>query len=419
MRILKEQEKIKKFPKLNLGQIIAFVIIAVFVLFFVCCGFYLSNNHNTIATEITMLDTQRKTLSVDMIIIRDENILSSSNGNIVSAVTDGTRVGINDTVAYSFSDGSSAVNVRRLAEITEEIEYYVALDKKSSYITDKTTAYDNEIIDSVSALSSAISSGDFSHIDDLKASLRDTITSKQTATGIKLDLTEIINTLNAERDRLQASTGKYTTISAGGTGYYISGVDGYENVLDYDSVDDWSVEQVEAAMAAAPAATSSSQFGRLVNNYYWYLACVIDTNDANELSEGREYTIGFYDSAVDEIKCIVHNISSDAKTGKSLVIFSCNIMTEELATLRNEHVYIVLKNYTGYKIDSKALRTDDENNAGVFVLDGHTVYFKKIIDEIYSDGKYSLVTSDSLHNYDEYVVVGKDLYDGKIINRIK
>ena len=366
-----------------------------------------------------MLDTQFKTLSVDMIIIRDEDILSSTNSNIVSAVPDGTRVGINDTVAYSFSDSTSAANVRRLAEITEELDYYLALDKKSSYVTDNTISYDNKIIDSVGSLYSAVASGDFSEIDELKANLRDTITSKQTATGIELDLAEIISTLSAERDRLQATTGKYTTISAGATGYYISDVDGYENVLDYDSVDDWTIDQVNTAMAASPAAVASGQFGRLVNSYYWYLACVVDTDEINELSEGGRYTLGFYDSAVDEIICTVHRIRSDAASGKSLVIFSCNIMTEELASLRNEHVYIVLKNYTGFKIDSKALHTIDDNQAGVYVLDGHTIHFKKIIDEIYSDGKYSLVTSKSLHNYDEYVVAGKDLYDGKIINKIK
>lgn len=414
MIILKELEKTKKLPKLNLGHVIAFVIIAVLVLFFIVSSFYLSNNRNTITTEITMLDTQQKTISVDMIIIRDENILSSSNSNIVSAVTDGTRVGINDTVAYSFSDSSSAANVRRLAEVTEELEYYIALDKKSSYVTDNTTTYDNKIIDSIGALSSAVASGDFLHIDELKANLRDTITSKQTATGVELDLTGIINTLSSERDKLQATTGKYTTISAGATGYYISDVDGYEAVLDYNSVDDWTIEQVEAAMSASPSAASSNQFGRLVNSYYWYLACVVDTDDINELHEGSRYTLGFYDSAVDEITCTVYRIKSDAASGKSLVIFSCNIMTEELASLRNEHTYIVLKNYTGYKIDNRALRTDDENQAGVYALDGHTIYFRNV-DIIYSDDEYSLVTSSSLGNYDEYVVTGQDLYNGKII----
>ncbi len=414
MSILKEPMKTKISAKFNSGQIIAVAVIAVCVLVFVVSGLYLSNNRNSITTEIAMTDTQRKTLSVDMFIVRDESILTSSDSNIVSVVDDGTRVSVNDTIAYSFIDEESAANLRRLTEVNEELEYYIALSNKSSYVSDNIATFDNRIIDSVAKLSSAVSSGDLSDIAAIKANLRDTITSKQTATGVKLDLTQTIENLNEERTRLEASAGKYTEIKSNGTGYYISGVDGYESTLDYKTVDDWDIELVENAMNASASAVSGNQFGRLVNGYYWYLACVVDTDEINMLREGNRYAIGFYDSSVDEIVCTVYKIRSYADSGKSLVIFSCNTMTEDVASLRHEYAYVVLSEYTGYKIDNRALRTNKDNEAGVYVLDGHILLFKKI-DIVYSDSEYSLVSSKKLINYDEYVVTGKDLYDGKII----
>lgn len=414
MSILKEPKKEKTASGFNRGRIIAVVVIAACVLTFVISSISISNSSKYITTEIAMLDSQRKTISVDMFVVRDENILTSSGSNIVSAVSDGTRVSVNDTIAYSFADATSAANVRRLTEVNEELEYYTALSNKSSYLTDNLTSFDNKIMESVADLSVAVSSGELSDIAQLKVNLRDTITSKQTATGVELDLSEKISSLTAERTQLESASGKYTEILANGTGYYISGVDGYENVLDYASVDEWDIELVEKAMSASASEVSSNQFGRLVNRYYWYMVCVVDTAEINALREDRRYEIGFYDSAVDEITCTVYKIRSDAQSGKSLVIFKCNTMTEEVASLRHEYAYIVTSTYSGYKIDNRALRTNDNNESGVYVLDGHMIMFKKV-NIVYSDNDYSLVSSEELINYDEYVVTGRDLYNKKVV----
>ncbi len=426
-------KKVKKqnSPELNLPKIIAFSALAVLVLFFIVCQVYLTNNQNSITTEIAILDTERKTISVDMFVVRDEEILTSSGNSIVSAVKDGTRVSVNDTVAYSFSDSSSAANVMRLAEIEEELEYYNSLMNKSSYITDNTTAYDNKISASIADFSAAVASGNFSNLDELQDNLRDTITSKQTATGVELDLSDTISELNAEAASLRSSAGKYTEIKAGTTGYYISGVDGYENLLDFNAVDDWTISNVENAMAAVPQTASANQFGKLMNGYYWYLVCITDTNKINSLKEGKRNIISFPDSSVNDITCEIHRISSDAESGKSMIVFKCNSMSQELSVLRNEQAYIVLQEYEGYRVDNRAIRTNEDNETGVYVVKGSTLKFKKV-EIIYSDDDYSLVSNpylrgdeDAMANtskssylaiYDEYVVSGKDLYDGKIIN---
>lgn len=430
MSILNEQEKTKNRIKLNPAQIIALSVVAVFALFYIGCNLYLSANSNSITTEVAMLDTQRKTVNADVFVVRDEHILTSSAGNIVSAVSDGTRVSASDTVAFSFADSDSASTVMRIAEIEKELEYYNALAGKTSYMTDNTTAYDNKITDSINDFSSIVASGDFSALNELKANLRDAITSKQTATGVEIDVTDTVKALNSELATLRAAAGKYSEIKSKGTGYYASGVDGMESVLDFDSMSEWSIEQVEEAVSAKPSATSTDQFGRLINGYYWYIACVVDTDQINQLRENKIYTIGFHDSSIEEVSCTLRRICSDAKSGKSVVVFSCNIMSEELASLRTAYAYIVLEEFRGFKVDNKALDTDDDNYPGVYVLDGKTLHFKKV-ETIYSTDEYTLVTTPFLRGndkdmkgknpakylsiYEEYVVTGHDLYDGKIL----
>ena len=232
---MKGKEKANE-KKLSMGKLIGLAAVAFFVLFYIVCQIYITTNKNSITTEIALSDSEKKTVSADMLVIRDEQIITANGSNIVSAVKDGTRVGVNDTVAYSFSDSASAGNVIRMGEISEELDYYSSLLNKSSSVTGDTTAYDNRIMSDLISFSSMISSGDFSALDSSEEEMRDAITSKQTATGVELDLSATISNLEAEYSSLKSKAGSYSEIKSGGTGYYISGVDGYESLLDYDSV---------------------------------------------------------------------------------------------------------------------------------------------------------------------------------------
>lgn len=426
---MKGKQNDKKL-NLSLGKIIGLSAVAFFVLFYIGCQIYITNNKNSITTEIALSASEKKTISTDMLIVRDEQVITANGNNIVSSVKDGTRVSVNDTVAYSFANSTSAGNVIRMSEISDELSYYTSLLSQSSTVTGDTTSYDNRIISDIVSFSSMISSGNFTSLDEKSNELRDAITSKQTATGVELDLTEIITSLENEYSSLKSQTGSYSEVKSGGTGYYISGVDGYETVLDYNDVDSWTIEQVQDAMASEPAAVSSNQIGRLVHGYYWYLACIVDTNTINTLREGRRRTISFPDSSVGDITATVYMIRSDGQTGKSLLVFKCNSMSEDLSTLRNEHAVIVLDEITGYRVDNRAIRTNENNENGVFVVKGSVMRFKKV-EIAFSGEDYSIVTtpflredeeqmalvskSDYIGIYDEYIVSGQDLYDGKII----
>lgn len=411
--------------KRSLPKIIAIALIAAFVLFYIICQVYISFGKNSITTEVALADSVAKELSVDLFVVRDETVLTSGGANIVSAVKDGSRVSVNDTVAYSFSDSTSAGNVIRMGEISELIDYYSGLVSKSSSVANNTEAYDNRIMDDLYALSAAVSVGDFTSLDDLKTEIRDAITSKQTATGVELDLSSIISSLQSEYAALKSATGGYSEIKANESGYYISGTDGYETALDYDRVDEWTIEEVENAIASEPKATSSSDVGRVVHGYYWYLACVAPTDRINSMREGDRKTLTFPDSSVEDLTAQVYAIRSDRESGKSLVIFRCNLMNEDLASLRCAAACIVLENLDGYRVDNRALRSNAENEMGVYVVSGSVMRFRKV-NIIYSADDYSIVTNPYkddyqkknayLNLYDEYIVTGQDLEDGKLVN---
>lgn len=381
-------------------------------------------------TEIAFADESAKTIEADVFIVRDEKVISASGGNVVSAVKDGTRVGVNDTVAYSFADSESAGNIIRMGEINDLLDYYSDLVNASSNVVGDTSAHDERIMSDLYSFAAMVSSGNFTHLEDEKSEIRDAITSKQTATGVELDLSESINALKDEYKTLSAATSSYKEIKSGGTGYYISGTDGYENILDYSEVDEWTITDVENAVAATPSAIKESDAGRLVHGYYWYITCVTETSAINALREGRRYTVAFPDSSVDDVMAQVVSIRSDRATGKSLVIFRCNAMSEELATLRCETAVINIEEYEGFRIDNRAIRTNEDNEKGVYIVSGGFMYFRKV-KIVFSTEDYSIVAdpykdSDIIENdspskylqlYDEYIVEGRDLSHGKLIAR--
>ncbi len=414
----------KQQKKLTRPKIISLAIIGAVVLIFVVSQIYLTTVKTTIKTEIALADSVKTTVTVQMLAVRDEKIIKSSAPNVVSAVKDGSRVSFNDVVAYSFADSTSAGNLVRMAEIDELMDYYSSLMNKTATVAGNTSTYDDRIFVDLNDFSAAVSTGKFTSLADLLSDMRDAITSKQTATGIKPDVTETLKALRAEYESLQKSTGSYTPIRANGTGYYISGTDGYEKLLDYKSVDSWTLADVESAFNKEPEVMASNDIGRLVHGYYWYLVCVTDAKNVASLDAGDRHTVTFPDTTVDDIIATVEDVRIDADTDKAVVIMKCNIMNEELAALRFVKAQIVLKEYNGYRIDNRAIRINDENKSGVYVVTGKIVRFREF-ELVYATDDYSIVKNPAeddvtsrrkyINLYDEYVVEGMDLSDGKLI----
>ena len=112
-------------------------------------------------------------------------------------------------------------------------------------------------------------------------------------------------------------------------------------------------------------------------------------------------------------------------------------MNEELANMRIEDVELIFSTVRGYKIPSSAVREVD-GVKGVYILRSSLVNFREI-NIVWSEDDYVITappeqpdTSDmtpeevekvldslpksEVEQYDEIIVKGKDLYDGKTIS---
>lgn len=376
-------------------------------------------SYNPYVTETAYVYSTENIIDAQAVIIRDESYISNSTpGTVVPIASDGKRVAKEDDVAIIFADEAGAENYNRILKVQEEIEYYQVLSNKSDVGTIDAALLDEEIKKNFDRCLDIIDKGNFEDFAESAREVAASITSRQIAIGDTIDFDAKLTELSNELASLKSAKSNYNTISAPVSGYYISVTDGYENIADYDSVSSLKPSDVEK-MFDAKASVPADAMGKIVGRFDWYIVCNVPTDSTLDLSVDETIKVKFPNSSVGEVTAVIDSINKgDDET--STVILRANEMSEDITHLRFEEVQIVKDEYTGYRVSNDAIR-DVDGNMGVYVLSGNRISFRKI-KILYSTEEYSIVEKISpeemsgyLKIYDEIIIKGKDLYDGKVI----
>lgn len=402
--------------KMNAVYIVAGVI---FIIFFLYQVFKI--NYQPVKTQVALNKTVASTAVTDAFVVRDEYPIEASvTGTLVPLVEDGKRVASQDDVAVVFTSDEAAKAYNEMEAVKEEIEYFSSLQNKVGVQTADITPLDERIYSACEAYSVAISKGNISSYEAYENNIRDAMTSRQLSTGTIIDPSARLGELNAKLAQLQGANIGYNTIKAPHPGYYISVADGYEGTVDYKNVMSMTTSQISALFDGSKTQKGNvdSYMGKLVDGFNWYLLCVVNYEDAVKLSIGSKAKVEFTMTTAEPINAVVSAIC-DTADGKTGIILKCNLMSTQYASLRTEQIRITFDEHTGFQVPNKAIREVD-GQKGVFVLNGNIVKFKKInID--YSDSEMSVCNNPNNENgfvelYDNIIVEGTDLYDGKILN---
>ena len=284
----------------------------------------------------------------------------------------------------------------------------------------------NKAIDaSYTELLKTANNGDFSDLTKNTEELENKLASKQILKDGTINLTDKFNKLNAEIQSLEAKNINTSDVIAPLSGYYISNLDGYEGAMDYDKIDSLTVSDAEKLFERKPDDVSG-QMGKIVGSYKWYLVTVMDGKYSLVLNEGDKMKINMPYYGFKNVEVVVEKISK-TDGGKVAVAFSCNMMNETYANMRIEDIELVFREFTGYKVNSSSIhREKDEKNEDidvVYILRGDIMNARKI-EIIYDAGDYVVVSEDTeakngfrpIKRYDEVIVKGRNLSDGKSIS---
>ncbi|MBQ8016384.1 MAG: hypothetical protein IJ264_09405 [Clostridia bacterium] len=378
----------------------------------------------TYATQTVYEQTVLETVDAEMFVIRDENVLVSGSGVTVPLAENGERVSKGSTIAAVFSNEASAENYVKLQSLEQQLKAYQKIDGQLSLANIDLGKLTEEIDSVFASVVNGAYYNDFSSLGDNKLSFSEKLSRRQISFGKTVDCSAKIARLQSEISTLNSVAVPSEILTAESSGYFVSKEDGYENIITVDDVDSLTPEMLKEALESDKKESTAGAIGKVIDGYNWYVAAIVDSSKVTEFSKNKTVDLIFGDSDEDAVSTYLHSIKSFSDS-ESLVVFRCNLMNEELASLRKVDGKIVVNEFTGLKVGRDAVRLDDEGNEGVYVRRGNIVNFRSL-NIIYSEDEFVIATNPSadsgvelaythLKLYDEVIISGKELKNGMVI----
>ena len=405
--------------KVSFFKIIA-AILAVFIIGYagVQAWIFLYNPYKT---EIAVTYSVNEALHVKGIAIRTETVIEDQYGGSVSYIhEDAARVLKNKPVAYAHASADTVQKMEKAAELEKEINLLEEASVGISQLYGSSEFINDQIGNSVLAYSELIANGNYNEFISIKDDLLLSINKKTSITGTENKFAERISLLKAEYDELQneINSDEANTVTSPQTGYFISSVDGFENMVNKETLFEKSVSEIEDIINT-DVVTVDEKIGKIADNYKWYYVISVSSEDAEKFDIGKNVTVNF-DGISDSVILEIYEKIEDDTSENVIIVLLCKTFTAELASIRQIPADIVFSTISGLRVSSDSIRFDENQQMGVFILDRNEVKFRAV-EIVYSGSGYNIVkwnqgTKNALQLFDEVFVGGNDLYVGKVID---
>ena len=367
---------------------------------------------------LTEKTAYEETFDFEGFIIRDEKeIQNTSNGAVVPLVKDGSRVAKDDPIAVICKDDEQAAAYKELENAKAELERYQNLNNTGGIQDLSAEKLNSEISQAYEEIMDTVSSGSFEGLGSAINSFTEKSAMKQILADGSINVSAQMTAIDKEIKSLRKKKISSQEITAPDSGYYISSADGYEDLVSYEQVMSLDAQQIEKILKSKPKEKKNDSFGKLVSSYRWYIVGTVGKEHSTSFPADGTVTVNFPDSGIKNVTMDVEAIKNNGDT--VTVILSCDLMSETYANMRKEKVQIVTRSGEGYKIPADIVRFDEKNKSGIYVLRGKIISFI-YADILYSDGETAILDASSesgsgIALYDEVIIKGKDIKDGKVI----
>lgn len=405
----------RKIPWFQITSVVLSIIVISYIVY------------NAFAYSYSPIDTQRlteettieETIDFKGFALRDEKIIdTSASGTVIPLAHDGKRVANGDDIAVVCQNDDQAAAYTKLESLKHELERYKNINDPDGTQELSADKLNTKISDAYDDIMDAVTTGAYDELPDALTAYADKCATKQILTDGSIDLSAKLTSLENEIAALTAQNINYSSVKAPKSGYYINTIDGYESALSYKDALSLTSQQIESALNAEPAAVSGNSLGKIVESYKWYIVGETENQNSSYFKNGAKITVNFPKEGVNHVTMLVEK--ADTQGDKMTVVLSCSLMDETFANMRTEDMQIVTKSHTGYHVPSNVIRFDEDNNTGIYVLRGKIITFIPV-EIIYTEDDFAIISSSSSNGksvrlYDEVIIKGKDLEDGKVIN---
>lgn len=375
----------------------------------------------TFETQTAEYDSVLETIRTEGFALRDElTIPLMSDGVLVYNYDDGDKIGITSVLAYEYDSEEAAQNKQRMDEMQIELENLLTIQDMQGSGNSNLELLSNQINEKANNLIDLADTGITEGLSEVKEDLTFLFNKKQVALKESESFEKRMIYLENQLAYLEESAGEpLRSIETPAEGYFSKLVDGYENLYTTEYLNDMTLEDFDY-LNSMEAVRQGEYVGKIVKNQNWYFIVAIDNDDMELFYQNTYATLDFGFANGETMEAQIYKTIPFDEEDRSIIIFRCKEIDENLLGLRRQSVDISFKTYSGLKVSREAL-CYEQSIVGVYVLERDAIVRFKPISIIRNQGSYVLCEgigedSNCLKRFDEVILNGGDLQDGQKIN---
>lgn len=404
---------------LRILTIFLVVIVLISIVFQIYLKF--TNNYETYIISISKIERK---CDASGIIFKDEVVLDFGNETIIKNLhKDGTKVGINSKIAQIYKTKEDALKYEQILILEEELE---DLEKSRDDKLMKNLDFvglDRQIGTSYDRLLEDINERKISNINEDKRKLISYLNTKDVIVNKKTDFEKSISQISNEIENIQKTMNMPKKVVSKYSGYFVGSTDGFEESCSIDSVDNLNLEEFrEFSKKISNKKQTDQKKVKIITSPKILFKAIVPTKKIVNKNINRKFKIKFKETG-QEVEGYLQDIILKYDQEYGIAIFEIYDMTEKLASLRKSDAEIVFEELYGYKIPKEAVKVNEKNETGVYVLDLAKMKFKNI-NIVFEDENFVICSKDPkdvsltpkyIKNFDRVILKGKNLYDNKRI----
>lgn len=337
-------------------------------------------------TDVVVIEkgTIEKNDTVVGYVLRNEKVLQGENykNGIVQIKSEGEKVAKGNSIFRYYTNNEEEI-LKKIEEL--DIKYQKALDGETTIFSADIKNLDRQINSFVEQISNT---NNLSEIAEYKKQLSSIMNKKAKIVGKLSPSGSYIKEILTEKERYEKqldSESEYVKADISGLVSYK--VDGYEehfNINDFSSLTENQLDNIN--MKTGQLVATSSECGKIIDNFQCYIATIVDSNEAKNAKNGDKVKIRLANTkeTIAEIKYI-----KDAKNGAKLIIFQIKDGVEYLVNYRKISIDIIWWSASGLKIPQNSILKENDID---YVIRNRAGYTDKIpVKILRENGKFSLV----------------------------
>ena len=358
-----------------------------FIIFYVFLSIYwlVKTPGDTVMVDIGTLTLEESSTGY---ILREETVLKGENykNGLTPIVAEGERAAKGQTV-FRYSGIEEKETKEKIEEINTKIQETLAT-QHNILATADIKILEKQIDEKAQDLKRLT---DISVINEYKNQITDTINKEAKIAGSQSRGGAYIQQLTKEKEDLEnklTEDSEYITAPVSGVvSYRVDGLEDILNVSDFSTINKETLNNMD--LKTGKIISTSSESGKIINNFNCYIATVLDSEVAKNAEIGKKVKITL--SSGNEITSEIKYLAKE-ENEETLVIFELKTLTQELIEHRKISLNITWWNATGYKVPNSSI-LEDENGMKYVVRRKNGEDKKIIVKVLNKNEKYSIIES--------------------------